>query len=444
MFGLGEFFGAQARFSFELKCYSVSVVGRSDLETGSRLVLPPEVLQRLQRANVPSPMHFEVSDLEGTHRTHAGVLEFVAEEETCYMPDWMLRHLRAEEGHVLRLCLKQLQKATFARFQPATVALLRIYNPKVMLEKGLRDYVALTIGDVFPVPYDGQTYEVEVLEVRPGDAVSIIDTDVEVEFATPKDAEAAAAAVAPSPVVQTPASATSDGVGSTPQTPATGGLRALLGMGVPPPSGPDRPLAWHSAGTTGTARSVSDSADEDDPMPWKKRIPKGVKWTSAPYGCDTLRMVGAASSFGEPLRPSFIVNEALRSGAPANINSRGTSSSALCPAADSSAARALALEAAETRYALNAKEIEQRRREEEEAKERQRMSEEQERQRQAAAEEVRKRKGPAQSAPEQKQMCSKDRSASPPPPPHPSHRSGGRLCCCFRTSGKPDEPNARL
>ena len=29
-----------------------------------------------------------------------------------------------------------------------------------------------------------------MLKVRPGDAASIVDTDVEVEFATPKDAEA--------------------------------------------------------------------------------------------------------------------------------------------------------------------------------------------------------------------------------------------------------------
>lgn len=443
MFGFNEFFGSQAHFSCELRCYSVSVAGRSNLETGSRLVLPPQVLQRLQRANVPSPMHFEVSDLEGTRRTHAGVLEFVAEEETCYMPGWMLRQLQAEEGHVLRLCLKQLQKATFARFQPATVALLRIYNPKEMLEKGLRDYVALTVGDIFPVPYDGQMYEVEVLEVRPGDAASIIDTDVEVEFATPKDAEAAAAAVAPPPVVQTPASATSDGAGTAPQAPsAIGGLRALLGLGPPPPSGPDRPLAWQSAGTTGTV--IAD--DEDDPMPWKKRIPKGVKWTTAPYGCDTLRMVGAASSFGEPLRPSFVVNHASQSGAPATIAGASASSSALGPEADSSnaAARALALEAAEMRYALNAEEIEQRRREEEEAKERQRVLEEEEAQRQAVVQEARKRKGPAQSAPEQKQMGSKDRSASPSPPAQSSHRSGGRLCCCFRASSKPGEPDTRV
>jgi len=444
MFGLSDFLGVQARFSCELKCFSFSVVGRGNLETGSRLVLPPQVLQRLQRANVPSPMYFEVSDLEGTRLTHAGVLEFVAEEETCYMPNWMLRHLQAEDGHVLRLCLKQLPKATFARLQPATVALLRIYNPKVMLETGLRDYVALTVGDVFPVPYDGQMYEVEVLEVRPGDAVSIIDTDVEVEFATPKDAEAAAAAVAPPPPAQTSASSTL-GAGTTPQSPsAISGLRALLGIGPPPPSGPDRPLAWQSAGTTGTAGPASDLADEDDPMPWKKRIPKGVKWTSAPYGCDTLRMVGAASSFGEPLRPSLVVNQVAQSGAPANIMSHSASSSAPGSAADSSSAtRALALEAAEMRYALNAEEIERRRREEEEVKEQQRLRDEEEARRQAAAEEARKRRGPAQSAPEQKQMCSKDRSASPPASQSP-HRSGSRLCCCFRGSSQPDEPETQV
>lgn len=58
-------------------------------------------------------------------------------------------------------------------------------------------------GDTFVIEYNGKNYEIDVLEVKPDHAASVIETDVNVDFAPPKDyqepdykAEAAAKAMA--------------------------------------------------------------------------------------------------------------------------------------------------------------------------------------------------------------------------------------------------------
>jgi len=422
MFGLsafGGFFGG-GRFSCELRCYPVSFTGRDDLEAGNRLVLPPAALERLEAINAPSPMHFEVTTLEGDRCTHAGVIEFVAPDETCYMPNWMLQHMRAEEGDVLRIVLKQLPKATFARLQPASIALLRVCNPRALLESGLKNFVALTVGDSFSVEYDGQKYGIEVLEVRPGDAVSIIDTDVEVEFATPKDAEAAAARLASSP---SPRAAQAGGASSS-SSPAR---RSLPPAPAQPPA-EEVPRAVYVFGRRIEPDNVverEDTATNGEDLPWKRRIPQGVKWTTAPYGCDKLRLVGEASRFGGPVGPAAPSPPATSSSAaPRPAGAAGAGSA-------TSDARARALQAAEARYAMNAEEIERRRREEQEAKERERAREEEEA-RQKSALEARKRKLQAagQSAPAQQQMTKGGAKSRPAAAAEPARR-GGCCCCCI-------------
>merc|ERR1719157_139645 len=148
----GGIFGP--KFQSQYRCYPVSNIGRGDLEIGNRIILPASAMQQLSKVQAPSPMLFELTDLDQLLRTHAGVLEFTAPEDTCYLPCWMLHRLRAAEGHTLRVALKALPKATFVRFRPASVALLRVYNPRALLENGLKNFVCLTAGDSFAVEYN--------------------------------------------------------------------------------------------------------------------------------------------------------------------------------------------------------------------------------------------------------------------------------------------------
>jgi len=448
MFGLSGLFSGDAagggflggllgpRFSCELKCYPVSFIGREDLEAGNRLVMPPAALQRLQELGAPSPMMFEVSDLEGRRHTHAGVLEFVAPEETCYMPYWIMRQLQAEEGDVLRLVLKQLPKAKFVRFRPASVALHRVYDPKALLECGLRNYVALTIGDSFAVESNGQKYGLEVMELQPAEAASIIDTDLEVEFATPKDAEAAASRAT---------SRQSEGVASraTSRQSEEGedDISTLGGSGA----GRKAAKIFSGAGRRIDGAIVmpkgedSDESEEFDEIPWKRRVPGGVKWTSPPFGVDLARITGEAP-MGH-LATSSTAAASTSSTAPGGVSVVTQVISVPQEAPDAAAtaeSRARALEAAEVRYAQHAEEIEQRRREEEEEKAQQQVRMEEEERRRQAAEERKRAAAEArqQAAPAQQQMVARKggQGAGGAQKPPRGEAAGACCCGCFRRS----------
>ncbi len=54
-----------------------------------------------------------------------------------------------------------------------------------MLEVTLRKYTCVTVGDVIVLQHAGKMFSMDVLEVRPGGAASIVETDVEIDFDEP-------------------------------------------------------------------------------------------------------------------------------------------------------------------------------------------------------------------------------------------------------------------
>lgn len=55
------------------------------------------------------------------------------------------------------------------------------------LETTLRNYSCLTTGDSIMVPYNNKKYYIDIVEAKPTSAISIIETDCEVDFAPPLD-----------------------------------------------------------------------------------------------------------------------------------------------------------------------------------------------------------------------------------------------------------------
>lgn len=55
------------------------------------------------------------------------------------------------------------------------------------LETTLRTFSCLTTGDNIMVAYNNKKYYIDIVETRPSDAISIIETDCEVDFAPPLD-----------------------------------------------------------------------------------------------------------------------------------------------------------------------------------------------------------------------------------------------------------------
>lgn len=78
-----------------------------------------------------------------------------------------------------------LPKASYLKVRAQSVDFLEISNPRAVLEFTLRKYTCVTEGDVIVLNHAGKRFCMDVLEVKPNGAASIVETDVEIDFAEP-------------------------------------------------------------------------------------------------------------------------------------------------------------------------------------------------------------------------------------------------------------------
>lgn len=277
----GVFFGGgvPGRFDHQYQAFPVSFMGREDLEKGNKIILPQSALDHLARLNISYPMLFEMANPTTSRKTHGGVQEFIADEGTCYLPYWMMCNLLLQEGDLIRVTNTSLPKGSYVKLQPVSSDFLDIHNPRAVLENSLRNFATLTVGDCVVIDYNQKKYEIEIVECKPANAISIIEADVNVDFAPPKDYKEPDRfnRAAPDPVSS---------------------YKAKVEEAVPPPAEEEKPASKVFCGqgqrvdgkplkTPTASPALGPSSppimDEDELMPWKKRIVKGVKWVKPPY-----------------------------------------------------------------------------------------------------------------------------------------------------------------
>ena len=84
--------GAPRRFDEYYRCYPVVMLPgpeRENVNHGGKIILPPSALDKLTRLHITYPMLFELINGAKERSTHAGVLEFIAEEGKIYLPYWV-------------------------------------------------------------------------------------------------------------------------------------------------------------------------------------------------------------------------------------------------------------------------------------------------------------------------------------------------------------------
>lgn len=175
--------------SFEqtYRCYPASFIDKPQLESGDKIIMPPSALDRLASLHIDYPMLFELRNAATERVSHCGVLEFIAEEGMIYMPYWMMQNLLLQEGDTVCVKNATLPKGTYVKLQPHTKDFLDISNPKAILETTLRNFSCLTTSDSIMVAYNNKKYYIDIVETKPSSAISIIETDCEVDFAPPLD-----------------------------------------------------------------------------------------------------------------------------------------------------------------------------------------------------------------------------------------------------------------
>jgi ubiquitin fusion degradation protein 1 len=206
--------GPTQRFDEYYRCYPVAMLPgpeRENVNHGGKVIMPPSALDKLTRLHITYPMLFELMNGAKETMTHAGVLEFIAEEGKIYLPYWvcphklfviicwyqltslliyqMLQTLALEPGDLLQIKSTDLPSGTFTKLQAQSPTFLEISDPKAVLENAFRNFACLTKGDIFTFAYNDSVYEMAVLETKPdiamNGAIGILETDLEVDFAAP-------------------------------------------------------------------------------------------------------------------------------------------------------------------------------------------------------------------------------------------------------------------
>jgi ubiquitin fusion degradation protein 1 len=181
--------GRPRRFDEYYRCYPVLMkTDRQDVIHGGKVYLPASALDKLTQLHITYPMLFELINGAKQTKTHAGVLEFTAEEGKIYLPNWIMRSLLLDPGDLLQIKSTDLPSGSFIKLQPQSPAFLDISDPKAVLENVFRSYSCLTKGDIFSFNYVDQIHEVAVLEVEPdkeSHSISVQETDLSVDFAAP-------------------------------------------------------------------------------------------------------------------------------------------------------------------------------------------------------------------------------------------------------------------
>lgn len=169
--------------SFHLKVHAATATNSSNcsiINQGNRLVLPEIVLTKLIEDNISEPFSFKLCHKK--RNTSVGVFDFTCADHHCLLPQWLMKNLQLNEGDTIQLVSSKLPKATFIKLKPLQQHFLQLINPRMVLEYHLRYYSCLSIGDVFPIIFNGKEYYFHVSCVNPPPSVSIAETDVLFEF----------------------------------------------------------------------------------------------------------------------------------------------------------------------------------------------------------------------------------------------------------------------
>ncbi|KAJ7097838.1 ubiquitin fusion degradation protein UFD1-domain-containing protein [Mycena belliarum] len=282
-----------------LKAYSVAMLPgkeRLNLSYGGKIIMPPSALANLTALDLPSPWMFQLRNpANSAASTYAGVLEFIAEEGVVHLPYWMMKTLRLNEGDPIRITGAELPKGKLVKLQAQSVHFLEISDHKAVLEQALRNFSALTQGDIIEINYNSIPFGILVMETQPGgEGISVFETDLEVDFAAPLGY------VEP----ERPKAA--------PPTTMASKLKIDLNSSSPGSSRPGSSLSGGFAGTAGPT-SVSKGGDQWESFKGKGETLAGRKTKGKGISVRKAEVVAAGSKIIRTDQHRIVSNETLES-----------------------------------------------------------------------------------------------------------------------------------
>ena len=185
-------------FKQDLPCFSFTCSAQSDeltkrLKYSNKILLPPSILYKLneqQNLNDDSIMFFKVSNKEMQFGIVCGVQEFSAPPGICHVPYHIMNNIGIEEGssvEIEKVCPVQGQ---YMKLRPHKTEFINLSNPKAVLEKIMSlDYPVVSQGQTIELYYKDldRRYLIDIVETNPAAIISIVNTDINIDFDQPLD-----------------------------------------------------------------------------------------------------------------------------------------------------------------------------------------------------------------------------------------------------------------
>lgn len=132
------------------------------------------------------PLIFKITSVNGKS-IYVGMHDSIIDDK-CYCHYRILQELFIDENSEVNLEIIKLPKGTKVKIQPSNKDFLEIEDFKTVLEHNLvQNYNVISKGSNITIEHQSKLYDLQIVELEPQDAVSLFNTDIEVEFMPPAD-----------------------------------------------------------------------------------------------------------------------------------------------------------------------------------------------------------------------------------------------------------------
>ena len=181
-------------FKQDLSCFSfmcsAQPVGLTKLlKHSNKILLPPSILHTLtENQDLDDVMFFKVNNKEMQYGIACGIQEFSSPPGICHVPYYIMEYIGIKEGgqvEIEKICPVQ---GSYIKLRPHKTAFINLPDPKAILESVMSsDYPVVSQGQTIEIFYNEKKYLIDILETQPDEVISIINTDINIDFEAPLD-----------------------------------------------------------------------------------------------------------------------------------------------------------------------------------------------------------------------------------------------------------------
>ena len=152
-------------------------------EFSNKCIAPKSLLCELSEYNnLIFPIHLKYG------KETLSIHEFIDDIDCLYIPNVVYKDSVSEEPRELEIVNSRIEKATKLIIKPFSSKFLTIENPKQYLEIHLkRSYSVLRRDQIISLIYKDYSIDFRIVLTEPETLVSLIDTEIEVDFEEPYD-----------------------------------------------------------------------------------------------------------------------------------------------------------------------------------------------------------------------------------------------------------------